>query len=134
MPFDASCYFRSCAKQFLTVGIISPCNPPTVSSNVHTRNCDGVPKDGLRTQDVLVRIAVLMLAREKVKFALENPGAPLYADDIQLRYQGLKGGKFWKEEHDLLLLRAVLKYIEINFCGAILDKCPTSCHVLLLWY
>ncbi|XP_062092799.1 structural maintenance of chromosomes protein 4-like isoform X1 [Humulus lupulus] len=39
MPFDASCYFRSCAKQFLTVGIISPCNPPTVSSNVHTRNC-----------------------------------------------------------------------------------------------
>ncbi|XP_062092465.1 uncharacterized protein LOC133798245 isoform X2 [Humulus lupulus] len=39
MPFDASCYFRSCAKQSLTVAIISPCNPPTVSSSVHTRNC-----------------------------------------------------------------------------------------------
>ncbi|KAM6561497.1 hypothetical protein CsatA_030736 [Cannabis sativa] len=71
---------------------------------------DGVPKDGLRIQDVLVRIAVLMLVREKVKFALENPGVPLFTDDIHMRYPGLKGGKFWKEEHDSLLLRAVLKH------------------------
>ena len=48
-----------------------------------------------------------------MKFALENPGAPLYADDIHLRYPGLKGGKFWKEEHDLTLLRAVLKYVSL---------------------
>ncbi|PON99206.1 histone H3-K9 methyltransferase [Trema orientale] len=71
---------------------------------------DGVPKDGLRIQDVLVRIAVLMLVREKVMSALENSGAPLFAEDIHLRYPGLKGGKFWKEENDLSLLRAVLKH------------------------
>lgn len=29
---------------------------------------DGVPKEGLRIQDVLLRIAVLLLIRDKVKF------------------------------------------------------------------
>ncbi|GAV59961.1 SNF2_N domain-containing protein/Helicase_C domain-containing protein/Chromo domain-containing protein/PHD domain-containing protein/DUF1086 domain-containing protein/DUF1087 domain-containing protein/CHDCT2 domain-containing protein [Cephalotus follicularis] len=71
---------------------------------------DGVPKEGLRIQDVLVRIAVLLLIRDKVKFSLEKPGTPPFTDDIVLRYPGLKGGKFWKEEHDFLLLRAVLKH------------------------
>ncbi|KAF2287266.1 hypothetical protein GH714_039485 [Hevea brasiliensis] len=71
---------------------------------------DGVPKEGLRILDVLVRIAILLLIRDKVKFALEKPGTPLFTDDIVLRYPGLKSGKFWKEEHDLLLLRAVLKH------------------------
>ena len=46
-----------------------------------------------------------------MKFALENPQSPLYSDDIVLRYPGLKGGKIWKEEHDVVLLRAVLKYV-----------------------
>lgn len=45
-----------------------------------------------------------------MKFASDNPGVQLFADDILLRYAVLRGGKFWKEEHDLLLLRAVLKY------------------------
>ncbi|KAF5461360.1 hypothetical protein F2P56_017465 [Juglans regia] len=71
---------------------------------------DGVPKEGLRIQDVLVRIAVLMLVRDKVKFSSENPGTPLFTEDIISRYPGLKGGKSWKEEHDSLLLRAVLKH------------------------
>jgi chromodomain-helicase-DNA-binding protein 4 len=46
-----------------------------------------------------------------VKFSPENPGSPLFTEDIVSRYPGFKGGKFWKEEHDLLLLRAVLKYV-----------------------
>ncbi|XP_065848676.1 CHD3-type chromatin-remodeling factor PICKLE-like [Euphorbia lathyris] len=71
---------------------------------------DGVPKEGLRIPDVLVRIAVLLLVRDKVKFALANPRTPLFADDIVLRYPGLRSGKFWKEEHDRLLLQAVLKH------------------------
>ncbi|KAH9760391.1 CHD3-type chromatin-remodeling factor PICKLE [Citrus sinensis] len=82
---------------------------------------DGVPKEGLRIQDVLVRIAVLLLIRDKakshyftlysrVKFLSQKPGTPLFTDDIYLRYPGLRGGKFWKEEHDSLLLRAVLKW------------------------
>ncbi|XP_015945340.1 CHD3-type chromatin-remodeling factor PICKLE [Arachis duranensis] len=71
---------------------------------------DGVPKEGLRIQDVLVRIALLLLIRDKVKSASRNLGTPLFSDDILLRYPGLKGGKIWKEEHDLVLLRAVLKH------------------------
>ncbi|PNX82133.1 CHD3-type chromatin-remodeling factor pickle-like protein, partial [Trifolium pratense] len=71
---------------------------------------DGVPKEGLRIQDVLVRIAVLLLIRDKVKFATEHPQTPLFSDDILLRYPGLKGIRKWKEEHDFMLLRAVLKH------------------------
>lgn len=71
---------------------------------------DGVPKEGLRIPDVLVRIAVLLLVSNKVKSASENPGTHLFTDDIIMRYPALKGGKFWKEEHDLLLLRAVQKH------------------------
>ncbi|XP_061964323.1 CHD3-type chromatin-remodeling factor PICKLE-like isoform X3 [Populus nigra] len=71
---------------------------------------DGVPKEGLRIQDVLVRIAVLLLIRDKARFASENPGSALFTDDIILRYPGLKSGKFWKQEHDSLLLHAVLKH------------------------
>ncbi|XP_027356637.1 CHD3-type chromatin-remodeling factor PICKLE isoform X2 [Abrus precatorius] len=71
---------------------------------------DGVPKEGLRIQDVLVRIAVLLLIRDKVKFASQHSQTTLFSDDILLRYPGLKGAKIWKEEHDLVLLRAVLKH------------------------
>nr|XP_043610939.1 CHD3-type chromatin-remodeling factor PICKLE [Erigeron canadensis] len=70
---------------------------------------DGVPKEGLRIEDVLVRIAVLLLVRDKVK-GPENATAPLFTDDIIYRYPGLRGLKFWKEEHDRTLLRAVLKH------------------------
>ncbi|KAK8465456.1 hypothetical protein PHAVU_009G088700 [Phaseolus vulgaris] len=71
---------------------------------------DGVPKDGLRIQDVLVRIAVLLLIRDKVKFASQHPQTSLFSDDILSRYPGLKGAKIWKEDHDLVLLRSVLKH------------------------
>ncbi|KAI3902301.1 hypothetical protein MKW92_048806 [Papaver armeniacum] len=77
---------------------------------------DGVPKEGLRIQDVLVRIAVLMLIKEKassyiiVQLQQEQPGNPLFAENIISRYPGLKSGKSWREEHDLLLLHAVLKH------------------------
>lgn len=45
-----------------------------------------------------------------MKAAFENPNESLFANDIFLRYPSLKGGKFWKEEHDLVLLRAVQRY------------------------
>jgi chromodomain-helicase-DNA-binding protein 4 len=47
----------------------------------------------------------------QVKFASENPGTPLFSDGILSRYAGLKVREAWKEEHDLVLLRAVLKYV-----------------------
>ncbi|CAL5411670.1 unnamed protein product [Camellia sinensis] len=68
---------------------------------------NGVPKERLRI-DVLVRIAVLLLIRDKVKAASEKPGTPLFPDDIVPRFPGLKSGRFWKEHHDLLLFRSVL--------------------------
>ncbi|MCE0481480.1 hypothetical protein HAX54_039255 [Datura stramonium] len=70
---------------------------------------DGVPKEGLRIPDVLVRIAVLLLIRDKVKAFSEETKNPLFAKDIVSWFPGLKGGRVWKEDHDLLLLRAVLK-------------------------
>ncbi|KAL6955086.1 DNA helicase [Sarracenia purpurea var. burkii] len=42
--------------------------------------------------------------------ASEKPGNPLFAVDVVSRLPGLKSGRFWKEQHDLLLLRAVLKH------------------------
>ncbi|KAL8063013.1 hypothetical protein ABFX02_01G000800 [Erythranthe guttata] len=69
---------------------------------------DGVPKEGLRIEDVLVRIGTLTLFREKVNALSECP--TLFTDDIISRYPGLKGGRLWKEHHDRLLLRAVMKH------------------------
>lgn len=45
----------------------------------------------------------------QVKNSSDGPSAPLFTDDIIYRYPGLRGLKFWKEEHDRTLLRAVLK-------------------------
>lgn len=47
----------------------------------------------------------------QVKFASENPGTPLFSDDILSRNIGLKVTKTWKEEHDLVLLHSILKYV-----------------------
>ncbi|KAK1369927.1 CHD3-type chromatin-remodeling factor PICKLE [Heracleum sosnowskyi] len=71
---------------------------------------DGVPKEGLRIQDVLVRIAVLLLIRDKIKNSSKVPSTPLFSDDIIHWLPGLRCGRLWKEEQDLLLLRAVLKH------------------------
>ncbi|PIN15481.1 putative helicase [Handroanthus impetiginosus] len=69
---------------------------------------DGVPKEGLRIEDVLVRIGTLSLIRDKVKALSE--GSVLFTDDIIARYPGLKGGRLWKEQHDRVLLKAVMKH------------------------
>ncbi|XP_016537603.2 CHD3-type chromatin-remodeling factor PICKLE-like isoform X3 [Capsicum annuum] len=83
---------------------------------------DGVPKEGLRIQDVLVRTAVLLLMRDKVKAFSEKTGCSLFAEDIVSRFPGLKGGKVWKDEHDLLLLRALLKHGYGRWQAVIDDK------------
>lgn len=45
-----------------------------------------------------------------MKISSENPGT-LFADEIVSRFPGLKSGRVWKEQHDLLLLQAVLRYV-----------------------
>lgn len=71
---------------------------------------DNVPKEGLRIDDVLVRIGTLTLVRDKLKALAEGSITTLFKDDIISRYPGLKGGRLWKEHHDQLLLRAVMKH------------------------
>ncbi|XP_057845926.2 CHD3-type chromatin-remodeling factor PICKLE [Cryptomeria japonica] len=71
---------------------------------------DGVPKEGLRIQDVLVRLALLHLIGDKVTFLSENPGVPLFSNDIYSKFPGLKKERYWKEEHDCRLLQAILKH------------------------
>lgn len=39
----------------------------------------------------------------------ENTGASLFSEDILLLFPGLFG-RTWKAEHDLLLLKSILKY------------------------
>ncbi|WOK99443.1 CHD3-type chromatin-remodeling factor PICKLE [Canna indica] len=70
---------------------------------------DGVPKEGARVDDILVRIGHIQLIEEKLKYIGVNPGTNLFAEDILLQFPGLTG-KVWKEEHDLLLLKALLKH------------------------
>lgn len=50
-----------------------------------------------------------------MKSATGCPDDALFADDILMRYPTLKGARVWKREHDLILLRAVLKYVLIFF-------------------
>ncbi|CAH2061075.1 unnamed protein product [Thlaspi arvense] len=71
---------------------------------------DGVPKEGLRIEDVLVRMAVLMLVQEKVKYVEDHPAKSVFPNGILERFPGLRSGKIWKEEHDKIMLRAVLKH------------------------
>lgn len=56
-----------------------------------------------------------------MKFISENPETPLFSDDILSRYPGLKATKIWKEEHDVVLLHAMLKYV-------LVDKFPYNCR------
>ncbi|XP_051119947.1 CHD3-type chromatin-remodeling factor PICKLE-like [Andrographis paniculata] len=69
---------------------------------------DGVPKEGLRTDDLLVRIATLSLFRDKVKFLRDSP--IIFTDDVVSRHPALRGGKIWNEQHDRLLFQAVMKH------------------------
>ncbi|CAK9216882.1 unnamed protein product [Sphagnum troendelagicum] len=69
---------------------------------------DGVPKEGLRIQDVLVRLAILHLIRDKVKALIEDPSMPLFSKGAHTyRYYSLRNTKVWKEEHDRKLLYAI---------------------------
>ncbi|XP_008799628.2 CHD3-type chromatin-remodeling factor PICKLE-like [Phoenix dactylifera] len=82
---------------------------------------DGVPKEGLRVDDVMVRLARIQNIEEKVKFMSENPGAGLFSEDILLLFPGLTG-RTWKAEHDLLLLKSILKHGYARWQAIVEDK------------
>ncbi|PIN15480.1 Chromodomain-helicase DNA-binding protein [Handroanthus impetiginosus] len=69
---------------------------------------DGVPKEGLDVDDLLVRIGTVNLIRDKAKAI--SGGSILFEDDILARYPEIKRGRVWNEHHDRLLLQAVRKH------------------------
>ena len=73
----------------------------------------------------------MSIFEKQVKDASEKPGTRLFTDDIIMHYPTLKGGKFWKEEHDLLLLRAVLKYVSLKFLDIHCSQCMAAVIFLI---
>ncbi|EFJ11544.1 hypothetical protein SELMODRAFT_158748 [Selaginella moellendorffii] len=71
---------------------------------------DGIPKEGLRIQDVFVRLAILHLIWEKVKNLNENPSTSLFPSVAYNKYAALKETKVWKEEQDRKLLKGIVKH------------------------
>jgi len=71
---------------------------------------DGVPKEGMRVDDVLVRIANISLIEEKVAAMGQGKNTNLFPNYLLYEFQGLSGGRIWKTEHDLLLLKGILKH------------------------
>ncbi|MCD7453113.1 hypothetical protein HAX54_019771 [Datura stramonium] len=69
---------------------------------------DGVPKEGLRIPDVLVRIAVLLLIRDKVKAFSEETKNPLFAADIVSWFPGLKVARDVEEKSAAQVMCPVL--------------------------
>ncbi|CAA0841965.1 CHD3-type chromatin-remodeling factor PICKLE [Striga hermonthica] len=69
---------------------------------------NGVPKEGLRVDDVICRLGTLSVMRNKLE-ALSK-GSVFFTDDILSRHPRLKGGRFWKQHHDQVLLQAVMKH------------------------
>lgn len=45
-----------------------------------------------------------------MKLVEDHPGKPVFPNRILERFPGLRSGKVWKEEHDKIMIRAVLKY------------------------
>ncbi|XP_010942119.1 CHD3-type chromatin-remodeling factor PICKLE [Elaeis guineensis] len=82
---------------------------------------DGVPKEGLRVDDVMVRLGRIQNIEEKAKFMSKNPGASLFSEDILLLFPGLTG-RNWKAEHDLLLLKSILKHGYARWQAIVEDK------------
>lgn len=82
---------------------------------------DGVPKEGLRVDDVLIRLAHISLIREKLKYLKENTGSTLFPDDILECYPSLSG-RIWKEEHDILMLEAILRHGYARWQAIVEDK------------
>lgn len=82
---------------------------------------DGVPKEGLRVDEVMVRLARIQNTEEKVEYMWKHPGASLFSEDILLLFPGLSG-RTWKTEHDLLLLKAILKHGYARWQAIVEDK------------
>ena len=70
---------------------------------------DGVPKEGIRSDELLVSMTFMMLVKEKCQFLDNNPTKPVFSDYFIRKYN-LRSEAFSKEEHDRMLILAVSKH------------------------
>ncbi|KAH7688333.1 DNA helicase protein [Dioscorea alata] len=82
---------------------------------------DGVPKEGLRIEDVLVRLGQLQVIEEKVRSLQQIPGTSLFPEELSSRFPALSS-RVWKDEHDVLLLKAMLRHGFARWQAIVEDK------------
>ncbi|KAL9819539.1 CHD3-type chromatin-remodeling factor CHR7 [Arabidopsis thaliana] len=70
---------------------------------------DGVPKEGISSDELLVSMTFMMLVKEKCQFLDNHPTAPVFSNYVISKYN-LRNGAFSKEEHDRILIPAVSKH------------------------
>uniref|UniRef100_J3MBV3 Uncharacterized protein n=1 Tax=Oryza brachyantha TaxID=4533 RepID=J3MBV3_ORYBR len=70
---------------------------------------DGVPKE-MRADETLVRLANISLVEEKVAAMEHGKITKLFPSYLLYEFPSLAGGRIWKAEHDLLLLKALIKH------------------------
>ncbi|XP_047075437.1 CHD3-type chromatin-remodeling factor PICKLE [Lolium rigidum] len=70
---------------------------------------DGVPRE-MRSDETLVRLAKISLVEEKVAAMEQGKITKLFPSYLLHEFPGLSGGRIWKGEHDLLLLKALVKH------------------------
>jgi chromodomain-helicase-DNA-binding protein 4 len=64
----------------------------------------------MRNDDTLVRLAKISLVEEKVAAMEQGKITKLFPNYLLYEFPGLSGGRIWKGEHDLLLLKALIKH------------------------
>ncbi|KAL6606072.1 hypothetical protein ACP70R_041725 [Stipagrostis hirtigluma subsp. patula] len=94
-----------CARyaELVMVHLLDETTDPTYFS-------DGVPKETMIPENLLVRLANISLIEEKVAAMEQGRISKLFPNYLCLEFQSLSGGRTWKGEHDLLLLKGVLKH------------------------
>jgi len=65
------------------------------------------------TTFVLSNIIVMFLWFQVAAMG-QGKNTNLFPNYLLYEFQGLSGGRIWKTEHDLLLLKGILKYVSVN--------------------
>ncbi|KAJ3695446.1 hypothetical protein LUZ60_000823 [Juncus effusus] len=83
---------------------------------------DGVPKENVRVDDVLIRMANIELIDEKVKLMRSKPTGPLFPSYIFNEFPSLLACEKWKTDQDVILLSAFLKHGYARYVPVVEDR------------
>ncbi|EFH45565.1 hypothetical protein ARALYDRAFT_328538 [Arabidopsis lyrata subsp. lyrata] len=84
-------------------------------------SADGIPKEGIRSDELLMSMTFMMLLKEKCQFLDDHPTEPVFRD-YSIRKYNLRSGAFSKEEHDRILIPAVAKHGYGNWTAVVEDE------------